>query len=179
MRHSAWCGSRRLLAWPSWNDADLRTLLTEYAPTLKAAGDVTLCLRLDPQSVADMPAAMARLAVRRARDRTWTKARQRLADDEGRRRMQAELERREAEDVVAALGHMKGAMMKLGQMASYLDEGMPEPMREALAGLRSDAPPMPGDLALSEIEAGLGRPLHELFDRSIRTEDTNHDFDFR
>jgi predicted unusual protein kinase regulating ubiquinone biosynthesis (AarF/ABC1/UbiB family) len=107
---------------------------------------------------------MARLAARRARDRTWTKARQRLADDETRRRMQADLERRDAEDVVAALGHMKGAMMKLGQMASYLDEGMPEPMREALAGLRSDAPPMPGDLALSEIEAGLGRPLHELFE---------------
>ena len=68
-------------------------------------------------------ATMARLAARRARDRTWTKARQRLADDEQRRHMQAELERREAEDVVAALGHMKGAMMKLGQMASYLDEG--------------------------------------------------------
>ena len=109
-------------------------------------------------------AVMARLALRRARDRTWTKARQRLADDESRRRMQAELERREADDVVAALGHMKGAMMKLGQMASYLDEGMPEPMREALAGLRSDAPPMPGDLALSEIERGLGRPLHDLFE---------------
>lgn len=108
--------------------------------------------------------AMARLAVRRAGDRTWTKARQQLADDEGRRRMQADLERREAEDVVAALGHMKGAMMKLGQMASYLDEGLPQPLREALAGLRSDAPPMPGDLALSEIERGLGRPLHEVFD---------------
>jgi len=78
--------------------------------------------------------------------------------------MQADLERREAEDVVGALGHMKGAMMKLGQMASYLDEGMPEPMREALAGLRSDAPPMTGDLALSEIERGLGRSLHDLFD---------------
>ena len=78
--------------------------------------------------------------------------------------MQAELERREAQDVVDALGYMKGGMMKLGQMASYLDEGMPEPMREALAGLRSDAPPMTGDLALSEIEAGLGRPLHELFE---------------
>ena len=113
-------------------------------------------------------ATMARLIGRRARDRTWTKARQRLADDETRRRLQAELERREADDVVAALGHMKGAMMKLGQMASYLDEGMPEPMREALAGLRSDAPPMPGDLALSEIEAGLGRPLHELFDSQRR-----------
>lgn len=115
-------------------------------------------------SRAERSAAMARLAVRRARDRTWTKARQRLADDESRRRLQADLERRDAEDVVAALGHMKGAMMKLGQMASYLDEGMPEPMREALAGLRSDAPPMPGDLALSEIERGLGHPLHELFD---------------
>ena len=70
-------------------------------------------------------AVMARLAARRAADRTWTKARQRLADDEGRRRMQAELERREAQDVVDALGYMKGGMMKLGQMASYLDEGMP------------------------------------------------------
>jgi len=109
-------------------------------------------------------AAMATLAIRRAGDRTWTKARQRLADDEGRRRLQAELERRDAADVVGALGNMKGAMMKLGQMASYLDEGMPEPMREALAGLRSDAPAMSGDLALSEIEAALGRPLHEMFE---------------
>ena len=115
-------------------------------------------------SRAERTAAMARLALRRAGDRTWTSARRRLADDETRRRLQADLERREAADVVAALGHMKGAMMKLGQMASYLDEGMPEPMREALAGLRSDAPPMPGDLALSEIERGLGRPLHDLFD---------------
>ena len=28
---------------------------------------------------------------------------------------------------------MKGALMKLGQMASYLDEGLPEPLRQALA----------------------------------------------
>ncbi len=64
---------------------------------------------------------------------------------------------------MGALGEMKGALMKLGQMASYLGEGMPEPMRQALAGLHSDAPPMPSDLALTEIEASLGRPLHELF----------------
>ena len=113
--------------------------------------------------------AMAQLAARRATDRTWTKTRQRLASDETRRRLQADLERRDAEDVVAALGNMKGAMMKLGQMASYLDEAMPKPMREALAGLRSDAPPMPGDLALSEIERSLGAPLHELF-REIDSE---------
>ena len=106
---------------------------------------------------------MGRLVARRAADRGFTKARSGLASDETRRRLQAELERREAHDVVSALGEMKGALMKLGQMASYLDEGMPEPMRQALATLRSDAPPMPSDLALTEIERSLGRPLHELF----------------
>ena len=106
---------------------------------------------------------MGRLVARRTADRGWTRARSRLASDETRRRLRAELERREAEDVVSALGEMKGAMMKLGQMASYLDEGMPEPMRQALATLRSDAPPMPSDLALTEIERSLGRPLHEIF----------------
>lgn len=106
---------------------------------------------------------MGRLVVRRATDRGFTRARSRLASDETRRRLQAELERREANDVVASLGEMKGALMKLGQMASYLDEGMPEPMRLALASLRSDAPPMPADLALTEIERSLGRSLHELF----------------
>jgi predicted unusual protein kinase regulating ubiquinone biosynthesis (AarF/ABC1/UbiB family) len=106
---------------------------------------------------------MGSLMVRRGADRASTKARQALAGDATRRRLQGDLERREADDVVAALGNMKGALMKLGQMASYLDEGMPEPMRHALAQLRSDAPPMSGDLALSEIERSLGRPLHELF----------------
>ena len=107
--------------------------------------------------------AMARLAARRGADRAATSVRSKLASDEQRRRLQAELEAREARDVVDSLGNMKGALMKLGQMASYLDDGMPEPMRLALAELRSDAPPMPGDLALTEIERSLGRPLAEMF----------------
>jgi predicted unusual protein kinase regulating ubiquinone biosynthesis (AarF/ABC1/UbiB family) len=106
---------------------------------------------------------MGALATRRAADRALTSARSALADDAARRRLQAERERRDAEDVVASLGHMKGALMKLGQMASYLDDGMPEPMRVALAQLRADAPPMPTDLALSEIESSLGRPLDAMF----------------
>lgn len=106
---------------------------------------------------------MGALATRRAADRAVTRARSLLADDATRRRLQAERERRDANDLVASLGEMKGALMKLGQMASYLDDGMPEPMRHALAQLRADAPPMPGDLALSEIERSLGHPLHELF----------------
>ncbi len=107
--------------------------------------------------------AMGSLLTRRVADRAFTGARTALASDAQRRRLQAERERRDAEDVVSSLGDMKGALMKLGQMASYLDEGMPAPMREALAQLRTDAPPMPGDLALTEIERSLGRPLDELF----------------
>src|SRR5437660_10910026 len=37
---------------------------------------------------------------------------------------------RTASDVAVALGEMKGALMKLGQMVSYLDDGLPAPVRE-------------------------------------------------
>ena len=43
---------------------------------------------------------------------------------------------RSAEQVAERLGNMKGALMKLGQMASYLDDGLPEPVRQALAALQ-------------------------------------------
>ena len=54
--------------------------------------------------------------------------------------------------------------MKLGQMASYLDEGLPEPLRHALSQLQSNAPPMSIDLAAKDVvERELGAPLDELF----------------
>ncbi|MEZ5380192.1 MAG: AarF/ABC1/UbiB kinase family protein, partial [Microthrixaceae bacterium] len=58
---------------------------------------------------------------------------------------------------------MKGAMMKLGQMASYLETGLPEPMREALVQLQSDAPPMAPELAAQVVLDELGAPPEELF----------------
>ena len=54
-------------------------------------------------------------------------------------------------------------MMKLGQMASYLDEGLPEPVREALAELQQDAPPMSAELAAGVVERELGAPPEQLF----------------
>ena len=74
-----------------------------------------------------------------------------------------EHEIRSAEQVAAELGNMKGALMKLGQMVSYLDEGLPEHLRAALAQLQHDAPPMSGELAASMIESELGRHPDELF----------------
>ncbi len=47
-----------------------------------------------------------------------------------RRQLDTEFELKTAEQVTEALGHMKGALMKLGQMASYLDQGLPEHVRE-------------------------------------------------
>jgi predicted unusual protein kinase regulating ubiquinone biosynthesis (AarF/ABC1/UbiB family) len=58
---------------------------------------------------------------------------------------------------------MKGALMKLGQMASYLDDGLPEPLRLALAQLQSNAPPMSAELAAEVIEQELGGPPERIF----------------
>ncbi|MGH9112645.1 MAG: ABC1 kinase family protein, partial [Acidimicrobiales bacterium] len=72
-------------------------------------------------------------------------------------------ELRTAEQVAEALGGMKGAFMKLGQMASYLDVGLPDHAREALAELQHNAPPMSGELAAGVIERELGAAPDTLF----------------
>lgn len=59
--------------------------------------------------------------------------------------------------------------MKMGQMASYVDTGLGEDLRSALASLQSDAPSMSWQLAQSALEEGLGKPTSKLF-RSIEHE---------
>src|SRR5450432_3610733 len=58
---------------------------------------------------------------------------------------------------------MKGALMKIGQMASYLDDGMPEPMRLALATLQQDAPPMSAELCRQVVREQLGAAPERVF----------------
>ena len=71
--------------------------------------------------------------------------------------------------MVGALGQMKGAAMKLGQFASFIDtEFIPEEYREIyqeqLAKLRTDAPPMPWEKVEKVLEEEYdGEPLSELF----------------
>jgi len=48
-------------------------------------------------------------------------------------------------------------------MASYLDDGLPEPVREALAGLQQDAPPMSPGLCAQVICEELGAPPERVF----------------
>ena len=71
--------------------------------------------------------------------------------------------------MVGALGQMKGAAMKLGQFASFIDtEFIPEEYREIyqeqLAKLRTDAPSMPWEKVAEVLEEEFdGEPLSELF----------------
>src|SRR5439155_15938293 len=63
---------------------------------------------------------------------------------------------RSAEEVAEELGSMKGVLMKLGQMASYIYEDMPLTFRAAMSRLQHRAPPMTGALASSVIVDELG-----------------------
>ena len=53
--------------------------------------------------------------------------------------------------------------MKLGQMASYLDDGLSQPVRDALAGLQQDAPPMAPELSAQIVREQLGDAPDRVF----------------
>jgi predicted unusual protein kinase regulating ubiquinone biosynthesis (AarF/ABC1/UbiB family) len=108
-------------------------------------------------------ATVARLGAKVGGTHATTAARKLFASAERRIELDEQRQLTTAAQVAQELGQMKGALMKLGQMASYLDEGLPEPMRLALAQLRSSAPPMSQELAAGVIESELGRPPDELF----------------
>ena len=106
---------------------------------------------------------LARLGVRTGTSFAAHRARRAFADAERRDALDTEFELRTAEQVAETLGHMKGALMKLGQMASYLDQGLPEHVRAALAELQSDAPPMSPALAATMVRQELGDDPERLF----------------
>ena len=88
-----------------------------------------------------------------------------LTPPDRRRAAEERFQLRTAADVADALGNMKGALMKVGQIASYVGDGLPEAFRTALADLQQDAPPMSAELAAHVVEQELGTPPHRLFRR--------------
>ena len=79
-----------------------------------------------------------------------------------------------AEQMVETLGRMKGAAMKIGQLASFIDtEFLPPEYRDLyqdkLATLRSTAPPMPWKKVRGVLDEEWEEPVEELF------EDFEHD----
>jgi predicted unusual protein kinase regulating ubiquinone biosynthesis (AarF/ABC1/UbiB family) len=92
-------------------------------------------------------------------------ARSKEAADEALERRHLEA----AERMVQTLGKMKGAAMKIGQLASFIDtEFLPPEYRdlyqEQLATLRTSAPPMPWKKVRKVLEEEWEEPCEELFE---------------
>jgi predicted unusual protein kinase regulating ubiquinone biosynthesis (AarF/ABC1/UbiB family) len=110
-------------------------------------------------------AAMARLALRVGGRYAARSPQLVFASVERRRELRNDLALRTADEVAEELGSMKGALMKLGQMASYLDDGMPESFRTTMARLQHDAPPMSAELAAAMVREELGDAPERVFAR--------------
>src|SRR3954465_7532693 len=121
-----------------------------------------------PTSRISRTAKVSTLAAGQAARHLGTRATNIARSDEGK---SAAFERRHieaAEQIVTALGTMKGAAMKLGQVMSFLDVGLvPEEHREEfqrkLGELRDAAPNVSFTDMRKVIESELDEPLEEIF----------------
>ncbi|MDQ2811146.1 MAG: AarF/ABC1/UbiB kinase family protein [Actinomycetota bacterium] len=82
---------------------------------------------------------------------------------EHRQQLRNDLALQTAEDVATTLGTMKGVLMKLGQMASYVDDGLTPAARRTLSRLQDSVPPMSPDLAARVVTEELGLPPERAF----------------
>ena len=69
------------------------------------------------------------------------------------------------ERIAETLGELKGAVMKVGQMASIATDILPKEMSDALGKLQREAPPMPFSLIESQIRSEFGASPESLFSR--------------
>ena len=87
------------------------------------------------------------------------------AAGEHRQQLRNDLALETAEDVATTLGAMKGVLMKLGQMASYIDDGLSPSVRRTLSRLQDSVPPMSPELAARVVAEELGGPPEQVFAR--------------
>ena len=99
---------------------------------------------------------MWKLTARNAGRFATTRAKRMITPAERRAELDAQFAIRTAADVANELGQMKGVLMKVGQMVSFIAEGLPDEAQQALAALQADAAPMAPTLAAEVIESELG-----------------------
>ena len=114
-------------------------------------------------------ARIGRVAASQAVKQAGTKAANVARSDEGASKALEKRQIETAQQIVTALGTMKGAAMKLGQVLSFLDVGLgPEEYREEfqrkLGELRDAAPHVRFEDMRKVIEAELEDPIEELFE---------------
>jgi predicted unusual protein kinase regulating ubiquinone biosynthesis (AarF/ABC1/UbiB family) len=121
-----------------------------------------------PTSRISRSSKVGRLAASQAAKQMGTRATNVARGDEGREQALAKRQLETAEQIVAALGTMKGAAMKLGQVMSFLDVGLvPEEYREEfqakLAELRDAAPKVAYKDMKKVIEGEYGESIETVF----------------
>ena len=65
--------------------------------------------------------------------------------------------------IAETLGEMKGAVMKVGQIASQYKDIFPPEVAKAIAKLQRQAPPVPFSTIQYQIEREMGKPLAQVF----------------
>jgi predicted unusual protein kinase regulating ubiquinone biosynthesis (AarF/ABC1/UbiB family) len=70
---------------------------------------------------------------------------------------------RMAEEIVDTLGELKGAVMKVGQIASQTQDFLPRELTDALQRLQKEAPAMDYEVIKDQIESELGDRIENLF----------------
>jgi predicted unusual protein kinase regulating ubiquinone biosynthesis (AarF/ABC1/UbiB family) len=134
------------------------------ATTAAAAAGTTLLLRDSARRERLRRSVRVwRLTARRAGHWAVVRVRGAAADEEARARLEQQFAIRSAEDVARELGNMKGAIMKAGQMMSFIAEGLPPEAQAALATLQAEVPPMAPSLAERVVEDELGAHPDKLF----------------
>jgi predicted unusual protein kinase regulating ubiquinone biosynthesis (AarF/ABC1/UbiB family) len=83
--------------------------------------------------------------------------------EERKREIREQAAMKSAGDVLEVMGNMKGAVMKLAQMASFAIDGLPAGVQQQLAQLQSAAPPMSYDLVKDVVSQELGSQPDEVF----------------
>lgn len=83
--------------------------------------------------------------------------------DEARLANREELMRHIGREVAATLGEMKGAVMKVGQIASQMKDVLPREIADQLASLQNASAPMPFHVIRRQLEKELGAPVTERF----------------
>jgi predicted unusual protein kinase regulating ubiquinone biosynthesis (AarF/ABC1/UbiB family) len=117
----------------------------------------------DPRLRVSRGLAAMRLAARGGARYAASAPRLFAAAGERRQQLRDDLALRTAQDVADTLGTMKGVLMKIGQLASYVDDGIAPPARRILGRLQDSVPPMSPELSAGVIEAELGAAPERIF----------------
>ncbi|WP_038344844.1 ABC1 kinase family protein [Acinetobacter sp. A47] len=91
------------------------------------------------------------------------------ADEEQKNAARSQLFQDIGLQIADTLGEMKGAVMKVGQIASQYKDIFPPEVAKAIAKLQRQAPAMPFAAIQQQVEKELGKPLKQIFS-SFETE---------